>query len=92
MLKKIKPWHIIVALLVITVIILIYVNRTWVADKLGINKGRMANGQRRSATAGLSSTYKSNGCSCINGYISNYGNTSSLPCNRWSIYCEGTVK
>lgn len=45
--KKIKPWHIIVAILVITAIILIYVNRTWIADKLGINKGRIANNARR---------------------------------------------
>lgn len=91
MLKKIKPWHIIVALLVIVVIVLIWTNWTWITTKwksVTAKKGT----ERRSATAGLSSTYKSNGCSCINGYISNYGNSSSLPCTQWSTYCEGTVK
>lgn len=42
--KKIKPWHIITAILVITAIILIYVNRTWIATKLGLNKSGNGNG------------------------------------------------
>lgn len=45
--KKIKPWHIIVAVLVITAIILISMNWTWITTKLKSLKSKSGTGTQR---------------------------------------------